>query len=54
MTKKCYGQRLKAWDKCETCLDIEFCSILTLENVYSNSKRPIELLTTEGRKLKIS
>lgn len=35
--KECYGKRLEAWDKCETCDEIVACSIVSLEAVTDDT-----------------
>lgn len=34
--KECYGKRLESYDKCETCDEIEQCSIMTLELIFED------------------
>lgn len=34
--RDCYGKRLEAWDKCETCPWIKRCSEATLLNEFDN------------------
>jgi len=46
---KDYGKRMEDWDKCEGCKDILACSLLTLEFVFSERDRRIEVITPHGK-----
>lgn len=36
--RRCFGERLEAYDKCESCREIEACSALTLREYLAVSK----------------
>lgn len=36
MVQQCYGKRREAWNKCEECVDIVACSIITLEAEFGD------------------
>ena len=36
--RRCYGERLEAYKKCESCREIEGCSALTLRKFLAVSK----------------
>jgi len=50
---KDYGKRIEDWDKCKGCKDIVYCSILTLELVFKERDRHIEVITPRGKVITI-